>query len=183
MTAHHLDDKIETFFFNLARGTKLTGLINMTENYGNILRPLLHLEKSQIIKYLDENNLEYRIDKTNFDNDISRNHLRNELIPKFHKINSKFKQNIENTLLYFEDIKNHIDQEVEKFLQAFSSENGKYFEITIFNSLSSLLQKEVIAHIFYISNGNSTIGLSEANISEIIKFINGKNNKTIKEIK
>ena len=29
LTAHHLDDKIETFFFNLARGSKLTGLINM----------------------------------------------------------------------------------------------------------------------------------------------------------
>ncbi|MGE4444068.1 MAG: tRNA lysidine(34) synthetase TilS [Candidatus Altimarinota bacterium] len=183
MTAHHLDDKIETFFFNLARGSKLTGLINMTENYGNILRPLLHLEKSQIITYLDKNNLEYRIDNTNFDNDISRNHLRNEVIPKFHKINSKFKQNIENTLSYFEDLKNHIDTEVIDFLESFASENEKYFEIKAFHGLSPFLQKEIIAHIFYISNGYSTIGLSEANIGEIIKFINGKGNKTIKEIK
>ncbi len=183
MTAHHLDDKIETFFFNLARGSKLTGLINMTENYGNILRPLLHLEKSQIITYLDKNNLEYRIDNTNFDNDISRNHLRNEVIPKFHKINSKFKQNIENTLSYFEDLKNHIDTEVIDFLESFASENEKYFEIKAFHWLSPFLQKEIIAHIFYISNGYSTIWLSEANIWEIIKFINGKGNKTIKEIK
>lgn len=182
MTWHHLDDKIETFFFNLARGSKLTGLINMTENYGNILRPLLHLEKSQIISYLDKNNLEYRIDTTNFDNDITRNHLRNEIIPKFYKINSKFKQNIENTLFYFEDLKNHIDAEVEKFLWRFSCEE-RYFEVSAFQKLSSFLQKEIIAHIFYISNENSTIWLSEANISEIIKFINGKWNKTIKEIK
>lgn len=183
ITWHHLDDKIETFFFNLARGSKLTGLINMTENYGNILRPLLHLEKSQIISYLDKNNLEYRIDTTNFDNDITRNHLRNEIIPKFYKVNTKFKQNIENTLFYFEELKNHIDLEAEKFLSSFSQENKKYFEITAFNKLSNFLQKEIIAHIFYISNQNSTIGLSEANISEIIKFINGKWNKTIKEIK
>lgn len=183
MTAHHLDDKIETFFFNLARGSKLTGLINMTENYGNILRPLLHLEKSQIITYLNENNLEYRIDNTNFDNDISRNHLRNEVIPKFHKINSKFKQNIENTLSYFEDLKNHIDKEVTDFLENFPHEDKKFFEITAFNALTPFLQKEIIAHIFYISNGYSTIWLSEANIWEIIKFINGKGNKTIKEIK
>lgn len=178
MTAHHLDDKIETFFFNLSRWSKLTWLINMTENYGNILRPLLNLEKSQILKYLDENKLEYRIDKTNFDNDITRNLLRNEIIPKFEKVNSKYKQNISNTLNYFEELKNHIDKEVKNFLS-----NKDFFEITSFNSLSSFLQKEVIAHIFYISNKNSTIGLSEANIAEIIKFINGKNNKTIKEIK
>lgn len=178
MTAHHLDDKIETFFFNLARWSKLTGLINMTENYGNILRPLLNIEKSEILKYLIENKLEYRIDKTNFDNDITRNLLRNEIIPKFKKINTKFKQNIKNTLLYFEEIKNHINNEVNTFI------NGKkYFDIDKFNSLSNLMQKEIIRHIYYISNWNSTIWLSEALISEIIKFINGKGNKTIKEIK
>lgn len=187
MTAHHLDDKIETFFFNLARGTKLTGLINMTENYGNILRPLLHLEKSEIIKYLDDNKLAYRIDTTNFDNDITRNHLRNEIIPKFAKVNAKYKQHISNTMHYFEELKNHIDEEVKNFLfppdKGEMSEGQRGFEITSFHSLSSFLQKEVIARIFYICNGNSTLGLSEANIQEIIKFINGKWNKTIKEIK
>ncbi len=196
MTAHHLDDKIETFFFNLARWSKLTWLINMTENYGNILRPLLNIEKSEILKYLDENKLEYSIDKTNFNNDITRNLLRNEIIPKFLKVNSKYKQNISNTLNYFEELKNHIDEEVKYFLykSPFDVKGStwgtkgrdlekNYFEIDKFNSLSPFLQKEVIARIFYISNKNSTIGLSEANISEIIKFINGKWNKTIKEIK
>jgi tRNA(Ile)-lysidine synthase len=178
MTAHHLDDKIETFFFNLARWSKLTGIINMTECQWNILRPLLNIEKYEILKYLDENKLEYRIDKTNFDNDITRNYLRNEIIPKFKKINIKFKQNIKNTLLYFEEIKNHIDSEIKAFIW-----EKRYFYIDEFNSLSNLLQKEVIRYIYYISNWNSTIWLSEANIAEIIKFINWKWNKTIKEIK
>jgi hypothetical protein len=44
------------------------------------------------------------------------------------------------------------------------------------------MQKEVIRYIYFISNWNSTIWLTESNINEIIKFINGKNNKTIKEI-
>jgi tRNA(Ile)-lysidine synthase TilS/MesJ len=35
ITGHHLDDKVETFFFNLSRGSKLTGLINMTESSGS----------------------------------------------------------------------------------------------------------------------------------------------------
>ncbi len=178
MTAHHLDDKIETFFFNLARWSKLTGLVNMTENHWNILRPLLNLEKSQILKYLDENNLEYRIDKTNFDNDITRNLFRNEIIPKFYKVNSQFKNNIKNTLDYFEELKNHIDKEVNNFLW-----NKDYFEIENFNNLSSFIQNEIIRQIFFISNNNSTIWLTSANIKEIIKFINWKNNKTIKEIK
>lgn len=195
LTAHHLDDKIETFFFNLARWSKLTGLINMTEESGWIIRPLLDISKSEILEYLDINNLEYKIDETNNDTDITRNYLRHEIVPKFEKINSNYKNNISNMMKYFEEVKSHLDIEVEKFLEEqgikiFNSEKYKintldiygYFYISDFNKHSDLLQKEIIRHCFYTSNNKSTIWLSEANINEIIKFINGKNNKTVKEI-
>ena len=188
ITWHHLDDKIETFFFNLVRGSKLTGLINMTEKSWKILRPLLNLTKNEILDYLDRNNLEYKIDETNLDTDITRNYLRHEIIPKFENINWNYKEKISKTINYFEKLKKHLDQEVNKFLSlSFKTKtrtsNNWNFEIIKFNSLSSFLQKEVIRHIFYISNNNSTIWLSESNIKEIIRFINWKNNKTIKEIK
>jgi len=41
----------------------------------------------------------------------------------------------------------------------------------------------VIRYCFYIRNNFSTIGLSEKNIEEIIRFIGGKNNNTKKKIK
>lgn len=178
LTAHHLDDKIETFFFNLVRGSKLTGLINMTESSGNILRPLLEIEKKDIIKYLDESNLKYFIDSSNNNTDITRNKLRLDILPQFQEINTNYKGNLSNIFSYFEDIKKHIDHEVSEFLW-----DKKYFVISEFNTLSPLLQKEVIRYIYYISNNHSTIGLSEWNIAEIIRFINGKNNKTTKEIR
>lgn len=178
ITAHHLDDKIETFFFNLARWSKLSGLINMKENNWWILRPLLNIEKAEILDYLNENKLVYNIDETNLNTDISRNFLRHEIIPKFEKINKNFKKNIDNTLSYFEDLKVHIDNEIIEFLWW-----KNYFEIEKFNSLSLFLKKEIIRYIYFISNWNSTIWLSEANIDEILRFINWKNNKTVKEIK
>lgn len=177
LTAHHLDDKIETFFHNLLRWTKLTGLINMTESSGVILRPLLHLEKSEILKYLDENKLEYKLDETNKDNTITRNKLRNIIIPEFYDINPAFKKNLEKTMDYLKDLKDFLDSEVKKFLW-----EEKNFEIVNFNNLSSLLQKEVLRYIYYISNWNSTIGLSESNIAEVLRFINWPNGKWEKEI-
>jgi len=196
ITWHHLDDKIETFFFNLARWTKLTWLINMTEKKWSILRPLLNIEKKDILEYLNINNLEYRIDNTNFDTNIIRNKLRHDIIPQFENINSNYKKNINNLITYLKEIKLFLDEKVEEFLKEqgiliFNSNKYKintleiygYFYINDFNSQSPLLQKEIIKYIYYISNKNSTIWLSEANIAEIIKFINWKNNKTIKEIK
>lgn len=180
ITWHHLDDKIETFFFNLVRWSKLTWLINMTEKSGVILRPLLNLEKKDILNYLEQNKLEYKIDESNFDTNISRNKLRHNILPEFEKINSNYKNNLNNLISYLEEIKENIDKQIIDFLDKYSN---REFNIKDFNSMTSLLQKEIIRHIFYISNWKSTIGLSEANIIEVIKFINWKNNKTIKEIK
>ncbi|MDA9129339.1 tRNA lysidine(34) synthetase TilS, partial [Candidatus Gracilibacteria bacterium] len=180
LTAHHLDDKIETFFFHLLRGTKLTGLINMTEQSGSILRPLLKIEKSKILEYLHQNNLIYFEDSSNLHDTHTRNKLRLHILPKLETIHPNHKGNISQLLTYFEEIKSHIDFEVEKFLGNQKQEN--YFNIQDFQSLSPLLQKEVIRYIYYNSHNNSTIGLSEGNIAEVIRFIGGKNNKTVKQI-
>jgi tRNA(Ile)-lysidine synthase len=116
ITGHHLDDRIETLFFNMVRGSKITGLINMTEVSGDILRPLIQAEKKDIVAYLKENKLQYFEDKSNKDNTITRNKLRNEILPNFENINSRYKQNINNLLKYFEDLKYMIDFEVKNFL-------------------------------------------------------------------
>ena len=50
-----------------------------------IIRPLLCLERSEIEQLLSDNGLEYRTDQTNFENDYTRNRLRNELIPYIHE--------------------------------------------------------------------------------------------------
>ena len=181
LLAHHLDDKIETFFFNLVRGSKISWLVNMKEKSWVILRPLLNISKKDILDFLEKNNLSYKIDKTNFENDFARNKLRNLIIPKFSEINEKYKQNISNFMDYLDEIKDLLDLEIKRFLEKSSTE--KYFLIKEFNELSDFLKKEVIRYIFFISNWNSTIWLTSKNIDEVIKFINWKNNKTKKEIK
>jgi len=80
------------------------------------LRPLLKIGKKEILKYLEDRKLEYKVDESNFDIDITRNYLRHKIIPKFKKVNSKYKKNIADTLEYFEDLKRCIDHEIVKFL-------------------------------------------------------------------
>lgn len=178
ITAHHLDDRIETFIFNMLRWSKLSGLINMTEKSGGILRPLLNLEKTKILEYLKENNLQYFEDESNASNDYTRNYLRNEVLPLFQSVHPEHKKNLSNLLEYFSEVKSHLDKEVEDFLS-----EEKSFSLSEFHTLSPLLQKEIIRYIYYISNGKSSIGLSEWNIAEVLKFFKGKNNKTKKEIR
>ena len=184
LLAHHLDDRIETMLFNMLRGTKLTGLINMQEKSGNILRPLLSIEKRDILEFLKKNKLKYFEDKTNRENIYTRNFIRNEIIPKVSEVHPEYKKNISQLLKYFESLKNHIDREVSDFLKTQESllKNKKCFSINWFLQLTNFLQKEVIRIIYFWENNNSTFGLTEWNIKEIIRFIGGRNNNTIKEI-
>ena len=193
ITGHHLDDKIETFMFNMLRGSKLSGLTNMKESHGWVLRPLLSMEKTEILEYLDDHRLEYKIDQSNAESIYTRNKIRNDILPKSGEINRAYRKNMWNLMNYLEEVQEWIDEQVEKFIKTHpptgtSLEKGRInkersFLITDFNDLTAFLQKEVIRYVYYISNGKSTIWLSSSNIDEVIRFINGKNNKTVKEIK
>lgn len=95
ITAHHRDDKVETFFINLLRGTRLKGLTSIALKRKNIIRPLINTSKSQIIEYAKDNDIYFQNDVTNFDNSISRNWIRNELIPE---IENRFPGNLNNKI-------------------------------------------------------------------------------------
>lgn len=81
ITAHHQDDVIETAFINIIRGTDRRGLSAIVNNK-TILRPLTGYPKATIVKYAQENCIEWREDSTNLDIDYLRNYVRLKLLPK-----------------------------------------------------------------------------------------------------
>lgn len=83
--AHNLTDNVETVLMNFLRGTGLRGLSGMDFSSGDLIRPMLNLSKSEIVEYLDEESIKYAIDKTNLENDYTRNRIRNDLIKKIEK--------------------------------------------------------------------------------------------------
>ena len=95
LTGHTLSDKVETFFINLLRGTRVRGLKSIPKMTPRLRRPLLGISKDNLINYAKENNIEYLDDVTNFDNKIIRNWIRNELIPK---VDEKFPGDIEEKI-------------------------------------------------------------------------------------
>lgn len=81
ITAHHEDDIIETAVINMLRGTGHRGLHSL-KSRPEILRPLLHLKKADILEYAKEHNLKWHEDSTNADTKFLRNKIRSAVIPK-----------------------------------------------------------------------------------------------------
>nr|WP_314387708.1 tRNA lysidine(34) synthetase TilS [uncultured Fusobacterium sp.] len=94
-TAHNKDDQIETFLFRLTRGTSLQGLEGIKIKNNNVIRPISKIYKKDILEYLNKNEIQYKIDKTNFENEFTRNSIRLDLIPFIEeRYNIKFKDKI-----------------------------------------------------------------------------------------
>jgi len=78
---HNMDDNAETVLLNLFRGTGLKGLCGIPPTNGQIIRPLIDINRKEIEAYATENGLAFVTDETNATLDYSRNYVRNEIIP------------------------------------------------------------------------------------------------------
>lgn len=123
LTAHHKNDNFETVLLNLFRGTGIKGLTGIQKNRDKFIRPMLNTDKSEIEEYISKNNLPFVEDKTNFENDYSRNYIRNVLTPL---ILEKFSGAIESVSRLTESVK-EIDELLDKLANdALITENGKF---------------------------------------------------------
>ncbi len=86
-TAHHLDDQLETILLNITKGTGFKGLTGMQPKNGYIIRPLLEISKQEILRYANENKIQYREDSSNATDDYQRNLIRHQVVPQLEKIN------------------------------------------------------------------------------------------------
>ncbi|MBS0000158.1 MAG: tRNA lysidine(34) synthetase TilS [Cyclobacteriaceae bacterium] len=97
-TAHHLDDNIETLFFNLFKGTGLKGLAGIPVRQDHVIRPLLFAGKDQIVQYAGQHKIAFREDQSNLDIKYNRNLIRNKILPLVKAINPGFDRTIISTL-------------------------------------------------------------------------------------
>jgi tRNA(Ile)-lysidine synthase len=92
--AHHADDQVETFLFNLFRGTgsldnaAIKPESQVTIGTQNLLirRPLLQVWKDEIYEFAAAFRLKFREDTTNLSRQMVRNRLRHDLIPEIEKV-------------------------------------------------------------------------------------------------
>ena len=101
--AHHLDDEAESFLINLFRGTGIAGLHGIMVKRGRIIRPMMFATRSDIEKYASDNNLDFRKDSSNSEDDYLRNRIRHFVIPEFEKADPDFRAGIRDTIMRIRD--------------------------------------------------------------------------------
>lgn len=171
--AHNKNDNAETILLNLIRGAGSKGLegIRPIDEKRMIIRPLINVEKKEIIDYCEKNSLEPRIDSTNSENIYRRNKIRNEILPKLGEINP----NIVDTLVRTSEIiyeQNKFLDEVGEIIfskTAIIEENKITFSIKDFNSLADVYKSKFILEAIEILTGDKK-NVSKVNVEDVLKM-------------
>ena len=168
LTGHTLSDKVETFFINLLRGTRVRGLKSIPKMTQRLKRPLLGISKDSLINYAKENNIEYLDDVTNFDNKIIRNWIRNELIPK---VDEKFPGDIEEKISSLITEIESIFETTEIEFKYIKTAKG-YIEIPV-----TLIKEKNIKSNMYLSLLSKTLGIPSLQKKDIQKVTTSINDE------
>lgn len=174
-TAHTANDNAETVLMNIIRGSGISGLKGIRPIRDDIfIRPLIETNRDEIEKYCEENKLNPRIDKTNFENEYTRNKVRNLLIPL---IEEKFNPNIITGLNRLSDIMNEENEYLDnvtkqKYKEILIEEDiGKeiVLDLKLFNKEDLVIRKRLILYTINKLQGNAQ-GIGKVHIEDIVKL-------------
>ncbi len=166
ITAHHLDDLLETILMRLSRGSNLLGYSGFVGSYYKdgiyFLKPLIEVSKKEILAYAKEHDIKYFVDASNKSDTYTRNRYRNEIVPLLLKENESL---LEKTLQYNKTLSEAFFQ-IRKTSTTFLN-NNESFIISEFLKLDNAIKKDVVAYLLE----NKNIPFTYNKIEEIISFL------------
>jgi len=173
--AHNMNDNAETIIMNIMRGAGISGLKGIEARRGEYIRPLIECERLEIEQYCKEKNLNPRIDKTNFENEYTRNKIRNIAIPYIKK---EFNPNIIEALnrlsqLVLEE-EEYITKQVEKVYKDIlvdeSLENKEIIlDLRKFNYQEKVIKSRILLYTITRLFGCAK-GIEKIHIEDVIKL-------------
>lgn len=177
--AHHMDDLSETMLFQLFRGSGLSGARGILPVNGQIIRPLLCVERKEIEEFLTERKTEWRTDESNEENTYARNRIRHDILPVAEEINGGAVRHMADAAGHLRQIEDYIKEQaalkaVEILLEIKNPES-----ILIRNEITGLhpvLQGELILEaLIRIAGRRRDIGLAQVDaVKELFSSEAGK---------
>lgn len=121
LTAHHLDDNIETLLMNFFKGTGISGLRGILPRQGVVVRPLLFAGRASLQQFALDAGLSWVEDSSNQSDKYTRNYFRHRVIPLVQEVYPGALQNLAGNIGRFREIeivyRRAIDQQLKKLLE------------------------------------------------------------------
>lgn len=173
---HHADDQLETFFIRLTRGAGVTGLAGILPRNGLFIHPLLNCQKTDILDFLQQQQIPYLTDSTNTDRRFLRNRIRHDVIPALKEADQRFGESAQKTIRLLQKTNTYIEQETERALSTLGilTQGAYQIDTKKLLTLHPFMRDQVI--LAWLIKTGVPFAPSQELIEEIVRFLG--NNKS-----
>ena len=163
--AHNQNDQAETVLHHLARGSSLRGLCGIRPVRGNIVRPLLYLERKEIEQILCAAGISWRTDRTNLEQEYTRNRIRLSVLPQMEReLNRQATAHIAQAAGRLLQVQEYLDRVTLRAEQAciVQETHGQTIKwsvrLPVFFEEDALIQQELLKRVRELCEGQRDIG-------------------------
>lgn len=178
--AHHANDSAETMLFHLFRGGKLAGLAGIPPVRGSIIRPLLCCSRKEIEAWLEERNISYCTDASNFSEDYTRNKIRHRMIAYAEEeINPKTVLHMQQTAEYMRQVKEFVEEETQKlFGKAVQKKKDTYcIFVSVLSEAPFFLQQQLIYQLLGELGGLKDV--TELHVTQVLSLMEKQSGRCV----
>jgi tRNA(Ile)-lysidine synthase len=174
---HQVNDNAESVIMHLLRGTGPRGLSGIPPvRNGEIIRPLIESTRSDILKFLEKEGIEYVEDRSNLDPKFLRNRIRQELLPSLRdNFNPRVVSALNRLTAILRDEEDFWDLQVEDALKNLVLERGTEglaLSASDLKGLHPALSRRVVRQAFLLLKGDLK-SLGHHHVQAVIQLVQG----------
>jgi tRNA(Ile)-lysidine synthase len=173
LTAHHLDDNIETLLMNFFKGTGIAGLRGILPMTEKVVRPLLFARRVDLENYATATGLSWVEDSSNQEDKYSRNFFRHQVIPLVEKVYPQAIDNVADNLERFRDIEKLYQLSIDRITRNLIVKKDDEIYIPVEKLRLAPAVNTIVFEII------RPFGFSATQIDEVIKLLDSQTGKYI----
>ncbi|TWW00398.1 tRNA lysidine(34) synthetase TilS [Chitinophaga pinensis] len=173
VTAHHMQDSVETLLMNLSKGTGIAGLHGILPKQGKLLRPLLFAEKENLLAYAAEHNIPYVEDSSNLTVKYTRNFFRHKVIPVMQEANAGTVPNIAASIERFREAELLYNEALQRHIKRMVTQKGNTYMVPVLKLQKTVPLRTVAWEIF------RQYGCTAAQLPQVLELLHSGSGKMI----
>lgn len=173
VTAHHLDDNIETVLMKFFKGTGVAGLRGILPKQEKIVRPLLFAKKEELVQFAANHQLAWVEDSSNAQDKYARNYLRHQVVPLLQNIHPEVVNNLSANIGRFREVEILYHQAIESHKKKLLEHKGNEVHIPVLK----LQKSEPLSTLVY--EITKPYGFTAAQTPEIVHLLDSESGRYV----
>lgn len=173
VTAHHLDDNVETVLMKFFKGTGVAGLRGILPKQGKIVRPLLFARKDELMEFATAHQLAWVEDSSNALDKYARNYLRHQVVPLLQGLYPEVINNLSDNITRFRDVEVLYQQAIDVHKKKLLEFKGNEVHIPV------LKLKKAVPLSTLVYELAKPYGFSAAQTQEIVHLLDSESGRYV----